>query len=262
MNPRRRKLNPNPVRAPFGDRPKIWYNGGMRRIFPPLIGLFLLFAQSDETTFQRLREQMVRRDIAGRGIVDPRVLAAMGKVPRHLFVAADLRPHAYDDTPLPIAEEQTISQPYIVALMTQVIAPAYGKKVLEIGTGSGYQAAILAEVVRDVYTIEINPRLAATARQRLDGLGYSRIHYRTGDGYLGWPAAAPFDGIIVTCSPDHIPQPLLDQLAVGGRMVIPLSYDSKVQELILIEKEKGGKLKKTNLIPVQFVPLIRGNHEQ
>lgn len=234
----------------------------MRRILPPLIGLFLLFAQSDETTFQRLREQMVRRDVAGRGIVDPRVLAAMGKVPRHLFVAADLRPHAYDDTPLPIAEGQTISQPYIVALMTKVIAPAYGKKVLEIGTGSGYQAAILGELVQNVYTIEINPLLAAGAKRLLQNLGYKNIHCRLGDGHLGWPAAAPFDGIIVTCSPDHIPQPLLDQLAVGGRMVIPVSYDSTVQELVLIEKERGGKLKKTDLIPVQFVPMIRGNHEQ
>jgi len=234
----------------------------MKRFLPLLIGLPLLFAQSDEATLQKLRERMIQQDIAGRGIAKPRILKAFAQVPRHRFVAPSLRAQAYDDNALPIAEGQTISQPYIVALMTSIIAPTYPRKVLEIGTGSGYQAAILAEVVQGVYTIEINPRLAAAARQLLDSLGYHRIHYRTGDGYLGWPEAAPFDGIIVTCSPDHIPQPLLDQLAVGGRMVIPLSYSSKVQELILIEKEKGGKLKKTNLIPVQFVPLIRGNHEQ
>ena len=170
------------------------------------------------------------------------------------------RADAYGDFPLPIEEGQTISQPYIVAIMTSVIAPDYKKRVLEIGTGSGYQAAVLAELVREVYTIEINPKLARKSKELLNNLGYRNIHCRTGDGYLGWPEAAPFDGIIVTCAPDHIPPPLIEQLAVGGRMVIPISYSTTVQDLLLVEKLANGKLKKTNLIPVLFVPLIRGGN--
>ncbi len=234
----------------------------MRPIFPLLIGLALLFAQGDEATLRQLRERMVKRDIAGRGIVDPLILQAFRKVERHRFVAPSLRLKAYDDTLLPIAEGETISQPYIVALMTTALAPTRQKRVLEIGTGSGYHAAILGELAQEVYTIEINVQLASAARKLLENLGYRNIHCRTGDGYLGWPGAAPFDGIIVTCSPDHIPDPLLAQLAIGGRMVIPIRYSSTVEGLILIEKGAEGKLKKTDLIPVQFVPLIRGNHDQ
>jgi protein-L-isoaspartate(D-aspartate) O-methyltransferase len=144
--------------------------------------------------------------------------------------------------------------------MTYVIAPEYKKKVLEIGTGSGYQAAVLAELVPEVYTIEINEKLAQKSKKLLNDLGYRNIHCRTGNGYLGWPEAAPFDGIIVTCAPDHIPQPLIEQLALGGRMVIPIIYSSNVQELLLLEKLANGKLKKTNLIPVLFVPMIHAGN--
>lgn len=205
------------------------------------------------------REKMVREQILERGITDPRILGAFRRVPRHLFVAPSYRGQAYGDFPLPIEEGQTISQPYIVAIMTAVIAPSDGKKVLEIGTGSGYQAAVMAELVREVYTIEIIPALADNSKKLLQQLGYKNIHFRTGDGHVGWPAAAPFDGIIVTCSPDHIPAPLLEQLAVGGRMVIPIRYSHTVQDLLLVEKLANGKLKKTNLISVLFVPMIRSH---
>jgi protein-L-isoaspartate(D-aspartate) O-methyltransferase len=219
----------------------------------------LLPAAKDEAAFTAAREKMIREQILGRGIIDARILNAFRKVPRHLFVAPAYRPQAYDDFALPIEADQTISQPYIVAIMTSVIAPDFKKKVLEIGTGSGYQAAVLAELVREVYTIEIVPALASSSRRLLEGMGYRHIRFRTGDGHVGWPEAAPFDGIIVTCAPDHIPAPLLEQLAVGGRMVIPISYSTSVQDLLLVEKLPGGKLKKTNLIPVQFVPMIRAH---
>lgn len=196
----------------------------------------------------------------GRGINDQRILQAFLNVDRHLFVNAALRYKAYGDCQLPIGEDQTISEPYIVAIMTYVIAPEYDKKVLEIGTGSGYQAAILAKLIKEVYTIEIMENLARKAKDRLTSMGYKNIKFKTGDGYLGWKEYAPFDGIIVTCSPDHIPPPLIDQLAMGGRMVIPVSYSQTVQELILIEKDEIGRLKRINLIPVQFKPLIRGQN--
>ena len=233
--------------------------------FSPAILLLLLLvplllpAGRDEAAFAAAREKMVNEQILERGIIDDRILNAFRKVRRHLFVAPTYQDQAYGDFPLPIAEDQTISQPYIVAIMTSVIAPNFKKKVLEIGTGSGYQAAVLAELVREVYTIEINPRLARKSRELLQGLGYRNIRFRTGNGYGGWPEAAPFDGIIVTCAPDHIPAPLLEQLAVGGRMVIPIRYSTMVQDLLLVEKLPGGKLKKTNLIPVLFVPMIRAN---
>jgi protein-L-isoaspartate(D-aspartate) O-methyltransferase len=213
-----------------------------------------------EPEYTRLREKMVRDQIRDRGITDPRIIKAFLGVKRHLFVRPEYRNQAYGDFPLPIEEGQTISQPYIVAIMTYVIAPAYKKKVLEIGTGSGYQAAILAELVREVYTIEIKEKLARSSKKLLTDLNYRNITFKTGDGYLGWKEYAPFDGIIVTCAPDHIPPPLIEQLATGGRMVIPISYSSTVQDLILIEKLPGGKLKKTDLIPVQFVPLIRSRN--
>jgi protein-L-isoaspartate(D-aspartate) O-methyltransferase len=227
----------------------------------PLLMLLplLLPAARDEAAFTAARERMVREQILERGITDPRILGAFRRVPRHLFVAPSYRGQAYGDFPLPIEEGQTISQPYIVAIMTAVIAPSDKKKVLEIGTGSGYQAAVMAELVREVYTIEIIPALADHSKKLLQQLGYKNIHFRTGDGHVGWPEAAPFDGIIVTCSPDHIPAPLLEQLAVGGRMVIPIRYSNTVQDLLLVEKLPSGKLKKTNLISVLFVPMIRAN---
>jgi protein-L-isoaspartate(D-aspartate) O-methyltransferase len=220
----------------------------------------LLPAARDEAAFAAAREKMVREQIMERGIIDERILGAFRKVKRHLFVAPTYRDQAYGDFPLPIAEDQTISQPYIVAIMTSVIAPDVKKKVLEIGTGSGYQAAVLGELVHEVYTIEIFPSLARSSEKLLRDQGYRNIHFRTGNGYLGWPEAAPFDGIIVTCAPDHIPAPLIEQLAVGGRLVIPIIYSTTVQDLLLVEKLPNGKLKKTNLIPVLFVPMLRAGN--
>ena len=235
-----------------------------------LMTLILLVSQfiSPELIFPKkidysvLRKNMVERQILERGITDKRILTAFYKVKRHLFVKPELRHMAYGDYPLPIDENQTISQPYIVAIMTYIIAPEYNKKVLEIGTGSGYQASILAQLVKNVYTIEIKKNLALKAKKLIRSFDYKNIKFKIGDGYLGWKEYAPYDGIIVTCSPDHIPPPLVEQLAVGGRMVIPVSYSSKVQELILIEKDNKGNLKRTNLIPVLFVPLIRNINER
>jgi len=228
-------------------------------LFLLLLLPMLLMPAQRENEFTVAREKMIKEQILERGITDERVLNAFRKVKRHLFIGPAYRAEAYGDFPLPIEEGQTISQPYIVAIMTSVIAPEYKKKVLEIGTGSGYQAAVLAELVREVYTIEIIPALTKKSEGLLRGMGYRNIHFRTGNGYVGWPEAAPFDGIIVTCAPDHIPAPLIEQLAVGGRMVIPISYSTTVQDLLLVEKLPGGKLKKTNLIPVLFVPMIRAN---
>lgn len=206
-----------------------------------------------------LREQMVERQIVARGITDEAVLAAMREVPRHQFVPESQRHAAYDDCPLPIGEGQTISQPYIVALMTQALNLAPGEKVLEIGTGSGYQAAVLAEIVDEVYTIEILEDLGRRARETLRRLGYSQVEVKIGDGYLGWEEHAPYDAIIVTCAPEHIPQPLVDQLAEGGRMVIPVGPQGYTQTLTLVEK-KGGQVHQKEIIPVLFVPMT-GDHE-
>ena len=236
----------------------------MKLISISVLGSFILStaifgatSEASQQTYLKQRQLMVEFQILKRGITDKRILTAFNHVRRHLFVNPTLRGQAYSDTALPIDEGQTISQPYIVAIMTYVIAPDFNKRVLEIGTGSGYQAAILAELVKEVYTIEIKKKLGQTAKERLVGLGLNNITCKIGDGYLGWHEHAPFDGIIVTCSPDHIPPPLIEQLARGGRMVIPVSYSSQVQELILIEKDNRGKLKRTNLLPVRFVPLIR-----
>jgi len=219
-----------------------------------LISQFIFPKKIDYTV---LRKNMIEKQILERGITDKRILNAFYKVKRHLFVKPELKHMAYGDYPLPIDENQTISQPYIVAIMTYIIAPEYNKKILEIGTGSGYQASILAQLVKNVYTIEIKKNLSLKAKKLIQSFGYKNIKFKIGDGYLGWKEYAPYDGIIVTCSPDHIPPPLIEQLAVGGRMVIPVSYTSNVQELILIEKDTKGNLKRTNLIPVRFVPLIR-----
>lgn len=202
--------------------------------------------------FKIMKEKMVEFQIKTRGVKDHRVLSAMLKVERHLFVPDELKDSAYNDQALPIGEGQTISQPYIVALMTELLELKGDEKVLEIGTGSGYQAAILAELAKEVYSIEIIEKLALSAKKLLSELGYKNIHIRVGDGYQGWPEQAPFDAIIVTCAPDHIPKPLLDQLKDGGRMVIPVGTYS--QELKKITK-KGGKIETTDIIPVIFVPM-------
>ncbi len=188
-----------------------------------------------------------------RGIVEERVLAAMRKVPREEFVPKELRAESYTDQPLPIGYDQTISQPFIVAFMTEELRPQPTDRVLEIGTGSGYQAAILAELVADVYTIEIIEPLAKNAEITLQRLGYKNMHVKAGDGYKGWPEHAPFDGIIVTCAPDHVPQPLIEQLKEGGRMVIPVGATGN-QELYLLEKENGA-LQRRSVTPVRFVPM-------
>ena len=193
----------------------------------------------------------------GRPIFSDAVMAAMGKVPRHRFVPASQDNLAYENRPLPIGEGQTISQPYIVALMTDLLDPKSADTVLEVGTGSGYQAAVLAELVAKVYTIEIVEPLARRARQVLGELGYRNVEVRVGDGYGGWPAAALFDAIIVTAAPAAVPQPLIDQLKPGGRMVIPVGGSSDVQQLLLVEKQSDGRTTTRRALPVRFVPLTR-----
>lgn len=205
--------------------------------------------------FDARRARMVDEQIRARGIHDPRVLAAMRTVPRHRFVPDEHRDAAYGDFPLPIGFEQTISQPYIVAFMTEALRVGPDAKVLEIGTGSAYQAAVLAEVVGQVYTIEIVSPLAARAAALLEELGYANVHVKDGDGYAGWPEHAPFDAIMVTAAPDHVPQPLVDQLAVGGRMVIPVGVFQ--QELRVLTKQPDGQLREGERMPVRFVPLTR-----
>ena len=195
---------------------------------------------------------MVDEQIRTRGIEDASVLRAMEKVPRHRFVPEQIRHLAYSDRPLPIGMEQTISQPAIVAYMTEVADTSKKEKVLEIGTGSGYQAAILGEVAGEVYTIEIIPELAERARGVLDELGYKNVFVKAGNGYLGWPEHAPFDAIVVTAAPDEIPQALVDQLAVGGKMVIPVGTGD--QEMVIVEKTRKGVTQKRT-IPVRFVPM-------
>jgi protein-L-isoaspartate(D-aspartate) O-methyltransferase len=210
---------------------------------------------ADDARYREERLRMVREQIEARGIRDPRVLDAMRRVPRHLFVPEALRPQAYEDHPLPIGHGQTISQPYIVAWMTEALQAGPGRRVLEVGTGSGYQAAVLAEIGVDVYTIEIVAPLAASAARVLAALGYQRLHARVGDGYAGWPEHAPFDAIVVTAAPDHVPAPLVDQLAVGGRLVIPVGGRG-VQQMTVITRRTDG-ITREELMPVLFVPLVR-----
>lgn len=211
-------------------------------------------AGAADDPWARRRAAMVAEQIVGRGVTDPRVLAAMRKVPRHLFVPEAVRPSAYEDSPLPIGFGQTISQPYIVAYMSEVLQVAPDHRVLEVGTGSGYQAAILAELAREVYTIEIVPELAERARTTLESLGYANVHVRVGDGYLGWPEHAPFDRIMVTAAPDHVPQPLVEQLADGGRLVLPVG---RGDQWIRILTRRGDRVTEQTTIPVRFVPLVR-----
>ncbi|RMH76626.1 MAG: protein-L-isoaspartate(D-aspartate) O-methyltransferase [Calditrichaeota bacterium] len=210
---------------------------------------------SVKSPYQVLRERMVREQIEARGIHDPRVLRAMRKVERHKFVPEEYRDLAYEDHPLPIGEGQTISQPYIVALMTELLELDEHDRVLEVGTGSGYQAAVLAEICDSVYTIEIIESLGRRAEALLKELGYTNVKVKIGDGYKGWPEHAPFDGIIVTCAPTHIPPPLQEQLAEGGRMVIPVG-ERFTQELVLLRKE-NGKIIQREVIPVRFVPMLK-----
>lgn len=213
-----------------------------------------LVLSSEEASLVEARKRMVERDLKGRDIRDPKVLEIMGKVPRHLFVEPSLRSKAYADYPLPIGEGQTISQPYIVALMTQILKIQPGERVLEIGTGSGYQAAVLAELTDQVYTIEIMEALTQQAAQHLKQLGYDKVKVKYGDGYFGWEEAAPFDAIIVTCAANHIPPPLIKQLKEGGRLIIPLGSTTYFQTLTLLTK-KMGKPDIQHLLGVAFVPM-------
>ncbi len=208
---------------------------------------------------QRLsdRRQMVQTLRSRYGFDNQQVLAAMLNVPRHWFVPAANQAIAYEDTPLPIGYDQTISQPFIVAYMTGLLGLTPEMKVLEIGTGSGYQAAVLCEFTPHVYTIEILKPLAKKAQQVLSKRGYNTISVKLGDGYKGWPQFAPFDAIIVTCAPDHIPQPLVDQLKIGGKIVIPVGPAAYIQDLLLVTKKPDGSLEKKSMMPVRFVPLLR-----
>ena len=206
---------------------------------------------ADDTAAER--QTMVDKQIAARDVRDARVLAAMREVPRHEFVPEELRHRAYEDGPVPIGHGQTISQPYIVAFMTEQLAAQPAHRVLEIGTGSGYQAAVLSKLFAEVFTIEIVEPLATRAAADLKRLGFKKVHVRAGDGYQGWPEAAPFDAIIVTCAPDHVPEPLVRQLKEGGRMVIPVGGFG-AQELYVLEK-RGGKIERRAVLPVRFVPM-------
>jgi protein-L-isoaspartate(D-aspartate) O-methyltransferase len=204
----------------------------------------------------------VERDIAitrpmGRSELDPRVVSALARVPRHLFVPADVRAYAYENAPLPIGNDQTISQPYIVALMTELAALDADAAVLEVGTGSGYQAAVLAEIAREVYTIEIIEPLGRRASEVLAELGYDNVTVRIGDGYAGWPEKAPFDAILVTAAPEEVPSPLIEQLKPGGRLVIPVGAEDSTQVLRVLEKDPAGELATTDVLPVRFVPFLR-----
>ena len=212
-------------------------------------------SEQQQQRYTQQRQQMVTWQIARRGIKDQRVLKAMSKVPRHEFVPMSMQAHAYQDGALPIGAGQTISQPYIVAFMTEALHLQGKEKVLEIGTGSGYQAAVLAETVAQVYSIEIVVSLARRAQATLRKLGYSNVKVKAGDGYQGWPQYAPFDAIIVTCAPDHIPQPLQRQLRIGGRMIIPVGDRYSGQHLVLLQKVAKNKLIRRKVLPVIFVPM-------
>jgi protein-L-isoaspartate(D-aspartate) O-methyltransferase len=209
-----------------------------------------------EQAFEKQRSEMVREQLAARDITDPRVLAAFRTVERHRFVPKAYREFAYTDQPLSIGHDQTISQPYIVAFMTQALDLEESDRVLEVGTGSGYQAAILAELCGSVYTVEIIEPLGESARERLKELGYGNVHVKIGDGYEGWPAHAPYDAIVVTCSPTHVPEPLKEQLAEGGRMIIPVGRQY-AQELVRLRKKRGELVRET-VLPVRFVPMVDG----
>ncbi len=223
-------------------------------IFLAAIPLLVSWPGQETDATAGKRRRMVREQLASRDISDRRVLEVMGKVPRHLFVLQSYRDQAYEDYPLPIEEGQTISQPYIVALMTQALGLKEGEKVLEVGTGSGYQAAVLAELGTRVFTVEISARLAVQAAETLRQLGYDQVRVKNGDGYRGWPEEAPFDAVVVTCATPEIPPPLIEQLGEGGRLIIPLGNPRSFQTLMLLTKE-GGRLKKKAMGDVRFVPM-------
>lgn len=212
--------------------------------------------------YERPRERMVAEQIEARGIRHAGVLKAMRSVPRHLFVPESLRSMAYQDTPLPIGHGQTISQPYIVAFMTELLDPRPGHKVLEIGTGSGYQAAVLSPLVKQVFTIEIVPELAQQSAELLKRLGYANVTVRQGDGYLGWPEQAPFDRIMLTAAPADVPKALIDQLKPGGKLVAPVGRSAWDQELVLVEKSAEGKIRRRAVLPVRFVPMVPGKNTE
>lgn len=229
----------------------------MKVIIQLIAFIMILFIQIDSEQFRKQREMMINLQIRARGVKDETVLNAIRKVPRHLFVPKNRISEAYDDGPVPIGYGQTISQPFIVAYMTEVINPTKCKKVLEIGSGSGYQAAVLAEIVDSVFTIEIITELYKEAKERLEKLGYHNIKIKNGDGYYGWKEYSPYDAIVVTAAADFIPPPLIEQLKDGGKMVIPIGSPFFTQTLVLVEK-KDGKIYSQNLMPVRFVPFIRG----
>jgi protein-L-isoaspartate(D-aspartate) O-methyltransferase len=210
---------------------------------------------SNEDPYLKKRQKMMEKDIKGRGIKDLKVLEVMGRIPRHLFVEESYRSKAYADHPLPIGGGQTISQPYIVALMTETVKLKPSDRVLEIGTGSGYQAAVLAEIVAEVFTIEIKKALAESAAQRLKNMGYKNVRVKYGDGYFGWEEVAPFDAILITAAPNHIPPPLIKQLREGGRLIVPLGSTIYYQQLTLAKKHQGELLLE-QMGPVAFVPMI------
>jgi protein-L-isoaspartate(D-aspartate) O-methyltransferase len=230
----------------------------MKRIFSYAMAAFGAASCSggvpEPERFREAREEMVRTQVIGRGVKDERVLAAMRKVPRHVFMPREVRARAYDDSAVPIGHAQTISQPYIVAFMTEVLALKPEDRVLEIGTGSGYQAAIFAEMGKEVFSIEIVDALGKQAAMALKEAGYGQVKTRIGDGFRGWQEEAPFDAIMVTCAPDAIPQPLIDQLADGGRMIIPVGPQGAVQELVLVTNTAGA-LERKSILPVRFVPM-------
>ena len=223
-------------------------------VIPFLFCLFCAEEKTEEKWWHKKAAVMVEIQIERRGVKDPRVLKVMRDTPRHRFIPPHLEKMAYLDGPLPIGEGQTISQPYIVALMTELLALKGDEKILEIGTGSGYQAAVLSALVSEVFSIEIVKNLVDSAAVRLDKLGYKNVTTRWGDGYKGWPEEAPFDAIIVTAAPDKIPQPLIDQLKAGGRLVIPIG--ARQQELKVFTKNKDGTIQSKNIIPVRFVPMV------
>ncbi len=220
---------------------------------PPGMGNQPLPSRRDDDPYAVARRRMVEEQLRDRDITDPKVLDIMGRVARERFVSPSMRNHAYEDRPLPIGLGQTISQPYIVALMTQAARLSAESRVLEVGVGSGYQAAVLAGLCKEVYGVEILEPLAIAARDRLAALGYENVTVRCGDGYQGWPEHAPFDAILVAAAPERVPKPLIDQLAPGGRLVIPVGGYS--QELLLIEKRPDGSIHRTMIAPVQFVPM-------
>ena len=222
-----------------------------------IMWLLLLSSYVGAAEFAAEGERMVKHQIEERGVTNAAVLAALRKVPRHEFVPANLRDHAYADGPLPIGFGQTISQPYIVALMTELLRLKRGERVLEVGTGSGYQAAVLAEMGTAVYTIEILEPLARSAAARLKQLGYEKVQVKHGDGYLGWKERAPFDAIIVTAAAEPVPPPLIEQLKSGGRLVMPVGQPGETQMLMVLEKDATGSIRTRNVTPVVFVPLTR-----